>query len=234
MQKKCGAVIVAAGSGKRMGGSISKQFLSLGKKPIIVHTVEKFEKIIEIDEIVVVTSLPYIQYVQELKKEFDWKKVIVIEGGKERYNSVLNGLYALSNNTETVLIHDGVRPFVTDKNILDVIEKTRQTGASILAVPVKDTIKAVDENGIVTGTPNRNTLWSVQTPQGFNFNLLKKAYESIDDFETVTDDAMVMEKAGYSVAVVTGSYQNIKITTPEDLAIGMAMEMQKGKEYENA
>lgn len=229
MQEKCGAVIVAAGSGKRMGGSISKQFLSLGKKPIIVHTVEKFEKIKEIDEIVVVTSLIYIPYVQELKKEFGWKKVTIAEGGKERYNSVLNGLYALSNDIQTVLIHDGVRPFVTPKNILDVIEKTQQAGACILAVPVKDTIKAVDEKGMVTGTPDRNTLWSVQTPQGFKLDLLKKAYESINNFEAVTDDAMVMEKAGYSVAVVTGSYQNIKITTPEDLAIGMAMEMQRGK-----
>lgn len=233
MQKKCGAVIVAAGSGKRMGGSISKQYLRIGKKPIIVHTVEKFEKLKEIDEIVVVTSLPYIQYVQELKKEFDWKKVIIVEGGKERYNSVLKGLYSLSKHTKTVLIHDGVRPFVTEKDILDVIEKTQQTGACILAVPVKDTIKAVDENGIVTGTPDRNTLWSVQTPQGFKLDLLIKAYESIDNFEDVTDDAMIMEKAGYSVAVVMGSYQNIKITTPEDLAIGMAIEMQRGKKYEN-
>lgn len=229
MQEKCGAVIVAAGSGKRMGGSISKQFLSLGKKPIIVHTVEKFEQLKEIDEIVVVTSLPYVNYVHELKKEFCWKKVTIVEGGKERYNSVLNGLYALSNDMETVLIHDCVRPFVTEKNILEVIEITQKTGACILAVPVKDTIKEVNENGIVINTPDRNTLWSVQTPQGFNFNLLKKAYESIDNFETVTDDAMVMEKAGYSVAVVMGSYQNIKITTPEDLAIGMVMEMQKGK-----
>lgn len=229
MQKKCGAVIVAAGSGKRMGGDISKQFLSIGNKPIIVHTVEKFEKLKEIDAIVVVTSLPYIQYVQELKMKFGWEKVTIVEGGKERYNSVLNGLYALGKDIETVLIHDGVRPFVTEKNILDIIQKTQQTGACILAVPVKDTIKAVDENGIVTGTPDRNTLWLVQTPQGFKFDLLKKAYESIDDFESVTDDAMVMEKAGYSVAVVTGSYENIKITTPEDLTIGTAMEMQRGK-----
>ncbi|MDD3570942.1 MAG: 2-C-methyl-D-erythritol 4-phosphate cytidylyltransferase [Lachnospiraceae bacterium] len=226
MQKKCGAVIVAAGSGKRMGGNISKQFLSIGEKPIIVHTVGKFEKVREIDEIIVVTSLLYMKYVQDLKKEFGWKKVTIVEGGKERYNSVLNGLYALSKDTETVLIHDGVRPFVTEKNILDVIEKTQQTGACILAVPVKDTIKAVDENGIVRGTPDRNTLWSVQTPQGFKFDLLKKAYESVENFEAVTDDAMVMEKAGYSVAVVMGSYQNIKITTPEDLTIGTAMEIE--------
>ncbi|MGE4213560.1 MAG: 2-C-methyl-D-erythritol 4-phosphate cytidylyltransferase [Anaerotignaceae bacterium] len=225
MQNKCGAVIVAAGSGKRMGGDVSKQFLCLGQKPIIVHTVGKFEKIKEIDEIVLVTSLAYIQYVKELKKEFGWKKVTVVEGGKERYNSVLKGIYALSENTQMVLIHDGVRPFVSEKNILDIVEKTQQTGSCILAVPVKDTIKVVDGNGIVMGTPDRGTLWSVQTPQGFKLELLKKAYQSIDDFETVTDDAMVMEKAGYSVAVVTGSYQNIKITTPEDLAIGMAMEI---------
>lgn len=233
MRVKCGAIIVAAGSGKRMGGSISKQFLNLGKKPIIVHTVEKFEEIKEINEIIVVTSLPYIQYVQDLKREFSWKKVKIVEGGKERYNSVLNGLNALGEDIQIVLIHDGVRPFVTEKNILDVIEKTQQAGACILAVPVKDTIKAVNENGIVTGTPNRNTLWSVQTPQGFNLDLLKKAYQSIDSFEAVTDDAMVMEKAGYTVTVVKGSYENIKITTPEDLAIGMAMETQRGKEYEN-
>lgn len=233
MKEKCGAVIVAAGNGKRMGGSISKQFLCICKKPIIVHTVEKFEKLKEIDEIIVVTSLSYIQYVQELKKEFDWKKVIIVEGGKERYNSVLNGLNALSKDSQTVLIHDGVRPFVTEKNILDVIEKTKHTGACILAVPVKDTIKAVDENGIVTGTPDRNTLWSVQTPQGFKLDLLINAYESIENFEAVTDDAMIMEKAGYNVAVVMGSYENIKITTPEDLAIGMAMETQRGKKYEN-
>lgn len=225
MQKKCGAVIVAAGSGKRMGGDVSKQFLCLGQKPIIVHTVEKFEKIKEIDEIVLVTSFPYLTYVEGLKKEFGWKKVTVIEGGKERYNSVLKGIYALSEDTEIVLVHDGVRPFVTEKNILDIIKKTLHTGACILAVPVKDTIKAVDENGTVVGTPDRNTLWSVQTPQGFKLDLLKKAYESIEDFKTVTDDAMVMEKAGYRVTVVIGSYQNIKITTPEDLAIGLAMKL---------
>ncbi|MEA5085473.1 2-C-methyl-D-erythritol 4-phosphate cytidylyltransferase [bioreactor metagenome] len=233
MRVKCGAIIVAAGSGRRMGGSISKQFLNLGKKPIIVHTVEKFEEIKEINEIIVVTSMPYIQYVQDLKREFSWKKVKIVEGGKERYNSVLNGLNALGEDIQTVLIHDGVRPFVTEKNILDVIEKTQQAGACILAVPVKDTIKAVDGNGMVTGTPDRNTLWSVQTPQGFNLDLLKKAYQSTDNFEAITDDAMVMEKAGYTVTVVKGSYENIKITTPEDLAIGMAMETQRGKEYEN-
>lgn len=225
MQKKCGAVIVAAGSGKRMGGDISKQFLVLGEKPIIVHTVKKFEEIKEIEEIVLVTAKPYMQYVEELKIEYGWQKVIIVEGGKERYNSVLKGIYALKDDTEIVLIHDGVRPFVTEKNILDVVKKADTTGACILAVPVKDTIKVVDENGIVVGTPNRNTLWSVQTPQGFKLDLLKKAYKSIENFETITDDAMVMEKAGYNVAVTLGNYQNIKITTPEDLAMGNAMKL---------
>jgi 2-C-methyl-D-erythritol 4-phosphate cytidylyltransferase len=225
MQKKCGAVIVAAGSGKRMGGDISKQFLILGEKPIIVHTVKKFEEIKEIEEIVLVTAKPYIQYVEGLKMEYGWKKVTVVEGGKERYNSVLKGIYALRDDTEIVLIHDGVRPFVTEKNILDVVKKADTTGACILAVPVKDTIKAVDENGMVVSTPDRNTLWSVQTPQGFRLDLLKKAYKSIENFETITDDAMVMEKAGYNVAVVMGSYQNIKITTPDDLVMGNAMKL---------
>ncbi|HCT63756.1 MAG TPA: 2-C-methyl-D-erythritol 4-phosphate cytidylyltransferase [Lachnospiraceae bacterium] len=225
MQKKCGAVIVAAGSGKRMGGDISKQFLILGEKPIIVHTVKKFEEIKEIEEIVLVTAKPYIQYVEGLKIEYGWKKVTVVEGGKERYNSVLKGIYELRDDTEIVLIHDGVRPFVTEKNILDVVKKADATGACILAVPVKDTIKAVDENGMVVSTPDRNTLWSVQTPQGFRLDLLKKAYKSIENFETITDDAMVMEKAGYNVAVVMGSYQNIKITTPDDLVIGNAMKL---------
>lgn len=229
MLKRCGAVIVAAGSGKRMGGDISKQFLCIGEKPIIVHTVEKFEKIDAIEEIILVTSKSYMQYVEVLKTKENWCKVTVVEGGNERHQSVLKGIEALNQDIRTVLIHDGVRPFVTEKNILDVIEKAQEMDACILAVPVKDTIKEVDIHGNVINTPNRSTLWSVQTPQGFRVELLKKAYSAVEDFSLVTDDAMVVEKAGYNVAVVEGSYENIKITTPEDLAIGMAMILQRGK-----
>ena len=219
----CGAVIVAAGRGTRMGTDIAKQFLTVGGIEIIARTVEKFEKTNLIGEIVVVVSESDLKLCEDISKKYKWKKTVVCRGGNERTESVQNGLLALSDDIEIVLIHDGVRPFVTENEIVSVINKTAETGACVLAVPVKDTIKICSNENMVVSTPERSSLWAMQTPQGFNFRAIKKAYACLKEGTAVTDDAMVMELAGHNVSIVKGSYKNIKITTPEDIIFGEAM-----------
>ena len=224
MKPICTAVIVAAGKGKRMGTDISKQFLPLCGKEILAHTVEKFEKAENIHDIILVTGTDSVQDVQEMVQEYDWKKVIsVTAGGKERQDSVWNGLQKVPENTEIVLIHDGVRPFVTEE-ILDLsIETALEMGGCVAGVPAKDTIKVCDAKNIAVATPDRSTLWQIQTPQTFQKNLIVKAYEDAKISGFIgTDDASLAEHSGYPVKVIMGSYRNIKITTQEDLLIGEA------------
>ena len=224
MKPICTAVIVAAGKGKRMGTDISKQFLPLCGKEILAHTVEKFEKSENIHDIILVTGTDSVQDVQEMVQEYDWKKVIsVTAGGKERQDSVWNGLQEVPENTEIVLIHDGVRPFVTEE-ILDLsIETALEMGGCVAGVPAKDTIKVCDAKNIAVVTPDRSTLWQIQTPQTFQKNLIVKAYEDAKISGFIgTDDASLAEHSGYPVKVIMGSYRNIKITTQEDLLIGEA------------
>lgn len=218
------AVIVAAGKGKRMGTEISKQFLPLCGKEILTHTVEKFEQSAAIRDIILVTSADALQDVWDMVQEYGWKKVVsVTEGGKERQDSVYQGLKQLGKDTEIVLIHDGVRPFVTEKIIEESIAVALEMGSCVAGVPAKDTIKVCDGENIAVATPDRSTLWQIQTPQTFRKELILQAYEAAraDGF-LGTDDASLAEHSGYPVKVIMGNYRNIKITTREDLLIGEA------------
>ncbi|MEF9959834.1 MAG: 2-C-methyl-D-erythritol 4-phosphate cytidylyltransferase [Niameybacter sp.] len=219
---KIAAVIVAGGSGSRMGTKIKKQYLKLKGKEILVHTVERFSTMAQVDEIIVVTGQEDIEYVTELLKEtYQIEKVkCVLAGGKERQDSCYNGIKGVSKDIEYILIHDGARPLISEQTIRSSIEKVKEYKACIVAVPVKDTIKQVDETGKVIHTPKRETLWSIQTPQVFEKNLIIEAYEKAKQNQVIaTDDSMIVEAFGENVYIVQGEYTNIKITTPEDLLL---------------
>lgn len=222
MKPICTAVIVAAGKGKRMGTDISKQFLPLCGKEILTHTVEKFENAENIRDIVLVTGQNSLQDVQAMAQEYEWQKIIsVVAGGKERQDSVWNGLQAVSEDTEIVIIHDGVRPFVTEEILNRSIETALEMGGCVAGVPAKDTIKVCNSENIAIDTPDRSTLWQIQTPQTFRKELIIKAYGQVKAAGFIgTDDASLAEFSGYPVKVIMGSYRNIKITTKEDLLIG--------------
>ena len=224
MKPICTAVIVAAGKGKRMGTEISKQFLPLGGKEILAHTVKKFEKAEKIRDIILVTGEDSLQDVQEMAQEYGWEKIrAIVAGGKERQDSVWNGLQEVSEDTEIVLIHDGVRPFVTEDILNGSIETALEMGGCVAGVPAKDTIKVCNRENIAVATPDRSTLWQIQTPQTFRRERIIKAYEQAKaDGFVGTDDASLAEHSGYPVKVIMGSYRNIKITTKEDLLIGEA------------
>lgn len=218
------AVIVAAGKGRRMGTEISKQFLPLCGKEILAHTVEKFEKAACIRDIILVTGGDALQDVRQMAQEYGWKKIIsVTEGGKERQDSVFLGLQQVPQDTEIVLIHDGVRPFVTEEILERSIAAAKETGGCVAGVPAKDTIKVCDAEGFAIATPDRSTLRQIQTPQTFRRKEILAAYEKAKaDGFLGTDDASVAEHSGFAVRVIMGSYRNIKITTKEDLLIGAA------------
>jgi len=215
-----GVVIVAAGSGKRMGGQRNKLWLPLAGEPILAHTVRLFATHRDVDHIVLVVSEQDHADVRKwLQKEAI--QLTVVLGGAERQDSVRNGLGALSENCTYVLVHDAARPFVTREQISEMIKQVEHDQATIMAVPVKDTIKVVGATGIVEATPARESLWAVQTPQAFRMSLLREAHEAAQRAGKVgTDDAMLVEWLGHSVTVVQGSYENIKITTPDDLWFG--------------
>ncbi|MNW33828.1 2-C-methyl-D-erythritol 4-phosphate cytidylyltransferase 2 [compost metagenome] len=219
MNNSLGVVVVAAGRGTRMGTTESKQFLKLGDKPVFIYTLEVFARMPEIQEIVLVTGEGDTDRCRDWIDEFGVDKVsYIVAGGAERQHSVQRGLERL--NTEWVMVHDGVRPFVTRKAIRDCLEAAREHGASVLGVPVKDTIKQVNQDGKVVATPERRSLWSIQTPQTFRLSNLKEAYALAEkDGFLGTDDSMLVERLGIRVQMVEGSYTNIKITTPEDLEI---------------
>ncbi|MDD5686317.1 MAG: 2-C-methyl-D-erythritol 4-phosphate cytidylyltransferase [Elusimicrobia bacterium] len=208
------AVIVAAGRGKRFGSK--KQFVLLqidGKKQVLEITLSIFLKIQQIKEIVVV--LPK----EDLKRKFNFStRVKIIAGGATRQHSVYNGLSALSADTDIVVIHDGVRPFISDKIIKDSISTARKSSACVAVVPVKDTVKIV-KNGYVISTPERKNIFLAQTPQTFKYSLIMKAYKKAFEAKYFsTDDSALVEKLGKKVKVITGDYKNIKITTKQDIA----------------
>lgn len=216
-------IIVAAGVGKRMGGKVAKQYLELKGKPILYYTLNAFDQIDEINEIIVVTGENDIDYVQnEIINKYNIKKVTkVIVGGSERQYSVYNGLKAVNTNTKVVLIHDGVRPFIQARDIKRLIEEIKTNKACLLGVKVKDTIKICDDKGYIRETPDRSLLWQAQTPQGFLYDIILKAHLQAQSENFLgTDDAMLVERLGYKIKMVEGSYTNIKITTPEDLQTG--------------
>ena len=224
--KQVTAIIVAGGSGKRMGTNIKKQFIEMNEKEILAHTIETFNRSKVIDDIIVVVGEEDCQRVQEdIVNKYGYYKVSkVVKGGKERQDSVYNGLIAVQKETEYVMIHDGARPFISETIIEKALKVTKEKKATVVAVPVKDTIKVVNQEGKVEGTPNRSTLWSVQTPQSFEKQLLMRAYEFAREKKLdVTDDSMIVEAYGSEVHIVEGEYNNIKITTIEDLDLGQAI-----------
>ena len=229
MRKHTIAIVLAAGQGKRMNASVPKQYLLIKNKPILYYTLKNFEDSF-VDEIVLVVGDGEEEYCRKVfVEEYHFSKVSAIsKGGKERYHSVYQALSYISStqkNDSLIFIHDGARPFVSNEILQRAYEVTDKRGACIVAVPVKDTIKIIGKDGIVQSTPDRTTLWSVQTPQAFAFTKIQAAYDKMIALEhssqlnmSVTDDAMVMENFGdTSVHIVEGSYENIKITTPDDL-----------------
>ncbi|HUC91417.1 MAG TPA: 2-C-methyl-D-erythritol 4-phosphate cytidylyltransferase [Paenibacillus sp.] len=211
------AVIVAAGRGTRMGAAESKQYLPLLNKPILAHTLAVFDGMSEIRDIVLVTEAGDVERCRRLAAEHGLRKVAaVVPGGGERQHSVRLGLAAA--RTPWVMVHDGVRPLVTPESVRRCMEAAYRHGAAVLAVPVKDTIKKVDAAGIIESTPDRRSLWAIQTPQAFRRDLLEQCHSRAEREGFVgTDDAMVVERYGHPVAVAEGDYTNIKITTPDDL-----------------
>lgn len=214
------ALILGAGKGKRMGGRVSKQFLEIEGRPLLAYTLDKFQAHTLIDEIIVVTPKEDIDYCwQKIIYRYNFTKVNkIVSGGKERQDSVYQGLLALPEDTEWVVVHDGVRPLISAPVITDVLRAAFEKGAAIVGVPAKDTIKVVKDNFIVQETPSRKALWQIQTPQVFKKEVLVKAYQDAQATGWVgTDDASLVERLGAPVFVVQGDYNNLKITTPEDL-----------------
>ncbi len=224
MNPICTAVIVAAGKGKRMGTDISKQFLLLGGKEILAHTIDRFEQAERIRDIVLVTGVDAMADVRDMVSEYGWKKIVsVVAGGRERQDSVWNGLQAVPDAAEILLIHDGVRPFVTEEILNTSIATALEMGSCVAGVPAKDTIKVCNGENIAIATPDRSTLWQIQTPQTFRKEIILRAYEkAAADGLIGTDDASLVEYSGHPVKVIMGDYRNIKITTKEDLLIGEA------------
>lgn len=226
MEEKNVAIVLAAGQGKRMKTNVQKQYLLIKGKPVLYYSLKAFEDCPFIHEIVLVTGKEEIAYCQqEIVEAYGFQKVTrIVPGGKERYHSVYEGLKAVGD-CQYVYIHDGARPFLNGEILNRARMAVEESKACVVGMPVKDTIKISDGTGIAVETPRRDLVWMVQTPQVFDFDLIFGAYQKLLDGETipVTDDAMVLEvMEGKRVRLVEGSYQNIKITTPEDLVIAEA------------
>lgn len=223
MQKeKCTAIVLAAGQGKRMGTSVQKQYLHISGKPVLYYALQAFQASEMIDEIILVVGEGQEAYCQkEVVDKYGMDKVKkMVRGGAERYHSVWNGLQEVQEGY--VFIHDGARPFVNDEIIVRAYTEVVKHQACVVGMPVKDTIKIADTQGFIKETPNRAYVWQIQTPQVFAVDIVKKAYAMfMEQAEIqVTDDAMVVEQTlGKKVKLVEGNYENIKITTPEDLQI---------------
>ena len=221
------ALIPAAGMGKRMGASINKQYLQLDGLPIVARTISVFEQSPLIEAIYLVIPAEEIPYCREhVVEACGFRKVVeIVAGGRERQNSVMNGLNAMRRDVsddDVVLIHDGVRPLITPQLLQESIEAARGWDGALVAVPAKDTIKAV-RDGLVVDTPPRETLWQAQTPQSFRFSVIYDAHRTAQQEGFMgTDDSSLVERRGGTVMVVRGDYRNIKITTPEDLVLAEA------------
>jgi 2-C-methyl-D-erythritol 4-phosphate cytidylyltransferase len=214
-----GAVVVAAGRGTRMASADNKPYMQLAGRTVLAHTLEAFERCDTVSSIVVVvTPGEEARAAEVIKREGFCKIDAIVPGGAERQNSVYAGLEALL--TDGVLVHDAARPLITAEQITSCCSAAEEHGASALAVPVKDTIKVSDGSGFIVATPERRTLWSVQTPQAFLRQELMQAHrQAVEEGAAATDDAMLLERLGRKIAIVEGDYQNLKITTPEDLPI---------------
>lgn len=224
---KTGAIVLAAGSGTRMQAGVPKQYMEIKGRPLIYYALRAFEDS-PVDDVVLVTGKEDIAYCKdEIVDRYGFDKVdAVVAGGKERYHSVYAGLCA-AEGLDYVLIHDGARPCIEPLQIEKLLEEVKHYKACVAAVRVKDTIKIADEEGSVKETPKRSCLWQVQTPQAFEYTLIREAYNRLFAMEhtnlEVTDDAMVVEQMlGKKIWLVENSYKNIKVTTPDDKIIAEA------------
>ncbi|MDI6761143.1 MAG: 2-C-methyl-D-erythritol 4-phosphate cytidylyltransferase [Candidatus Brocadiaceae bacterium] len=230
-------IMAAAGLGLRMGGPVKKPYLELGGRPIFLRSVEKFVGLkvasasggppINVTEIVLVVGGAELDYVTA-----QWGGVIsqyatpvrLVQGGGRRQDSVYCGLQSLGEDTEIVLVHDAVRPLVSSEIVKSVMKMAWEKGACVPAIPIQATVKEVDAQKRITRTINRDSLWMAQTPQGFRKEILMRAYDALAETgEEVTDDAQAVEKLGYPVEIVPGDPANIKITTPEDIRLAIAL-----------
>lgn len=227
MKEKNIAIVLSAGKGTRMHSETAKQYLPIKERPVIYYSLKTFQESSRINEIVLVTGAEDIEYCKkEVVEKYGLSKVSrILPGGKERYDSVYEGLKACEN-CKTVYIHDGARPLVSEEILTRAEQGVQETGACIVGMPVKDTIKISDEKCFCRETPDRRSLWQVQTPQVFSYSLVYGAYTKMMEAKkqgkvgNITDDAMVVESmTDVKVKLVEGSYTNIKITTPEDLKI---------------
>jgi len=230
--EKTVAIVLAAGKGSRMKSDVHKQYLLIKDRPVLYYSLKAFEDSF-VDEIILVTGEEEIPYCsKEIVEKYGFAKVTkIVAGGKERYHSVYAGLKAI-DSCEYVFIHDGARPFITEQILERAYESVKKEHACVVGMPVKDTIKLADESGYAADTPQRDLLWIIQTPQVFSFSLIKDAYTAFLNREQellaqgikMTDDAMVAEMfSDKKIRLVEGSYENIKITTPEDLKVAEAL-----------
>lgn len=220
------AVVPAAGRGARMGGHIPKQYLSLGGVPVLIHSLRILEAVPAVQHIILAVSESERAYCnEEIIARYRLTKVVkVIAGGERRQDSVRHGLQEVQDGAEIVLVHDAVRPFITRELVERVITRALETGAAIAAIPMRDTIKRVGANALIEATVDRGQLWLAQTPQAFRTDLLRQAHHKAQrERFHATDDAQLLEWMGVGVAVVDGSEENMKITRPQDLAIGEAI-----------
>lgn len=221
-KQKYAAIVLAAGSGKRMNSQVHKQYLIIQDRPVLYYSLKEFQDS-AVDEIVLVVGKGEEEFCRrEIVDKYGISKVkAIVEGGKERYHSVFEGLKQTSD-ADYVLIHDGARPFVNQDIIRRCMQEVQKYQACVVGMPVKDTIKIADEEGYAKQTPDRKNVWMIQTPQTFSYALIYEAYEEMLKTEdtAITDDAMVLERIkGKKSKLIEGSYRNIKITTPEDLLI---------------
>lgn len=213
------AVLVAAGNSTRMGG-VNKQFLQLDGAPVLLRTVRAFEACALVDEIIIAAREQDIPQMAALLRGTGARKVReIVRGGDTRQESVFAAVERCDAQSEFLAIHDGARPLVTDRILTDTIQAAFQFGAAATGVRIKDTVKVVDENGVIVDTPDRSTLWAVHTPQVFAKEIYLRASREVPDSALFTDDCKLLEAAGVPVHMVEGSYENIKITTPEDIWI---------------
>lgn len=218
----CAAIIVAAGNSTRMKNTENKQFVEILGKPVLAYTLEAFEECDLVSQIIIVTKEEDIVYCNNaIVEEYGFTKVKkIIAGGEERQQSVYNGLKEVEQDADIVVIHDGARPLVDAEDIEKSIFECIESKAVVIGVKIKDTIKMVDQNGFVVETPDRQNLWIAQTPQTFDYKIILKAHEIAKQEGLMgTDDAVLVERLGYKVKVVEGKYENIKITTEDDLKI---------------
>ncbi|MFC2008318.1 2-C-methyl-D-erythritol 4-phosphate cytidylyltransferase [Chloroflexota bacterium] len=221
-----GAIIVAAGRGERMG-RVDKAFALLGGKPVLARVIDVFDTCKAVGQIVVVVAKKNVERCQQLVAGEEWSKVTgVCPGGKRRQDSVAAGLKQLKD-CDWVVIHDGARPLVTEELIQRGLAEAMETGAAVAAVPVTDTIKVARNDDTVRETPQRDNLWAAQTPQVFRYDIIYEAYRQLT--AEVTDDASLVERLGYKVKLYMGSYDNIKITTPDHLGLAQVLWQKYGK-----